>query len=113
MDTTGGTKVGVIGDAILDEEGRIRAFSLSRVFVEGPVAESRTIYQAAIVDKGQVDGLMTVDLAKVEQQSQAGEIIEEAALQAITPPAVPPAMPEDLPAEELMEPSPFRLEEEE
>ena len=115
VDTTGGTKVGVIGDAILDEEGRIRAFSLSRVFVEGPVAESRTIFQAAIVDKGQVDGLMTVDLAKVEQQSQAGEIIieEEAALQAITPPAVPPAMPEDLPAEELMEPSPFRLEEEE
>ena len=48
-------------------------FTLSRVYVEGPVAESRTIYQAAIVDKGQADGTMTVDLTVVEQQSQAGD----------------------------------------
>ncbi|HZD10957.1 MAG TPA: PRC-barrel domain-containing protein [Candidatus Binatia bacterium] len=73
VDTTGGTKVGVIGDAILDEEARIIAFSLSRVYVEGPVAESRTIYQAAIVDNGQQDGTMTVDLTVVERQSQAEE----------------------------------------
>lgn len=73
VDTTGGTRVGVVGDAILDEEARVIGFTLSRVFVEGPVAESRTIYQDAIVDKGQEDGRMTVDLAKVEQQSQAAE----------------------------------------
>lgn len=73
VDTTGGTKVGIVGDAILDEEARIIGFTLSRVYVEGPVAESRTIYNAAIVDNGQVDGVMTVDLTVVEQQSQAGE----------------------------------------
>lgn len=73
VDTTGGTRVGVIGDAILDDEARIIGFTLSRVFVEGPVAESRTIYQNAIVDNGQEDGRMTVDLAKVEEQSQIGE----------------------------------------
>lgn len=73
VDTTGGTKVGIVGDAILDEEARIVGFTLSRVYVEGPVAESRTIYQAAIVDNGQVDGTMTVDLNVVEQQSQAGD----------------------------------------
>ena len=73
VDTTGGTKVGVIGDAILDEEARIVGFSLSRVYVEGPVAESRTIYQEAIVDNGQQDGTMTVDLKIVEQQSHAEE----------------------------------------
>ena len=95
VDTTGGTKVGVIGDAILDEEARIIGFSLSRVFVEGPVAESRTIYQTAIVDNGQEDGRMTVDLAKVEQQSLAGGIVveEEAAL----PGALPGATPDDIP----------------
>jgi uncharacterized protein YrrD len=73
VDTTGGTKVGTIGDAILDESGRISGFSLSRVYVEGPIAESRTIYQEAIVDKGNEDGVMTVDLATVEQQIQDGE----------------------------------------
>jgi uncharacterized protein YrrD len=73
VDTTGGTKVGIIGDAILDEEARIIGFTLSRVYVEGPVAESRTIYQTAIVDNGQADGTMTVDLTLVERQSQAGD----------------------------------------
>lgn len=76
VDTTGGTKVGVIGDAILDEEARIVGFTLSRVYVEGPVAESRTIYQEAIVDRGQVDGAMTVDLTVVEKQSHAGAPLE-------------------------------------
>lgn len=73
VDTTGGTKVGVVGDAILDDMARIVGFALSRVYVEGPVSESRTIYQSAIVDNGQVDGVMTVDLTVVEQQSLAGE----------------------------------------
>lgn len=76
VDTTGGTKVGVVGDAILDEEARIVGFTLSRVYVEGPVAESRTIFQEAIVDKGQEDGTMTVDLTVVEQQSQASAPLE-------------------------------------
>lgn len=78
VDTTGGTKVGVIGDAILDEEARIVGFTLSRVYVEGPVAESRAIYQEAIIDKGQEDGTMTVDLTLVERQSQAGGPLDTA-----------------------------------
>lgn len=78
VDTTGGTKVGVVGDAILDEEARIVGFTLSRVYVEGPVAESRTIYQEAIVDKGQEDGTMTVDLTLVERQSHAGGPLDTA-----------------------------------
>lgn len=88
VDTTGGTKVGVVGDAILDEEARIVGFTLSRVYVEGPVAESRTIYQEAIVDKGQVDGKMTVDLTVVEQQSQADAPLEVAPEKAPEPEAV-------------------------
>lgn len=82
VDTTGGTRVGTIGDVLLDEEARIVGFSLSRVFVEGPVAESRTIYQAAVVDKGSEDNVMTVDLAKVEQQSQRDEVVTEKAPEA-------------------------------
>lgn len=99
VDTTGGTRVGVIGDAILDEEARIIGFTLSRVYVEGPIAESRTIYQEAIVDNGQEDGTMTVDLAKVEQQSQVG---------------APVALEEpEKPVSEPQEPAPYDLQEEE
>jgi uncharacterized protein YrrD len=79
VDTPGGTRVGNVGDAILDNEARIVGFTLSRVHVEGPIAESRSIFQEAIVDNGQQDGVMTVDLAKVEEQSQqeVHEIVEK------------------------------------
>jgi uncharacterized protein YrrD len=67
IDTPGGTKVGTIGDILLDGEARIIGFSLGKVFVEGPVADSRRILKGAIVDTGRDDGTMTVDLSKAEQ----------------------------------------------
>jgi len=51
----------------LDGEARITGFSLGKVFVEGPVAESRRIMKGAVVDTGRDDGVMTVDLSKAEQ----------------------------------------------
>lgn len=69
IDTPGGTKVGTIGDILLDEEAKIVGFSLGRVFVEGPVAKNRMIMKAAILDTGRDDGTMTVDLSKAEQTS--------------------------------------------
>lgn len=88
VDTTGGTKVGVIGDALLDKEARITGFVLSRVYVEGPVAESRTIYKAAIIDNGDEDGAMTVDLTVVELQAHAGDDAD------ITPPKLDTGAPD-------------------
>lgn len=73
IDTPGGTKVGAIGDILLDEEARVTGFSLGKVFVEGPVAESRRIMRGAIVDTGRDDGIMTVDLSKAEQTEPAEE----------------------------------------
>ena len=68
VDTPGGTKVGTIGDIILGEEAHIQGFTLARVHVEGPVAEQGTIPRDALIDTGQEDGRMTIDLPKVEQQ---------------------------------------------
>ena len=69
IDTPGGTKVGTIGDILLDEEAKIVGFSLGRVFVEGPVAKNRMIMKAAVLDTGRDDGVMTIDLSKAEQTS--------------------------------------------
>ena len=66
IDTPGGTKVGTIGDIILSEEGHITGFTLGRVFVEGPIAEKGTIPREALIDTGNIDGAMTIDLPKVE-----------------------------------------------
>lgn len=66
VDTPGGTRVGTIGDVILDEEGKINAFYLSRVLVEGPLAESKQIDRRAMIDSGQADGVLTIDLPRAE-----------------------------------------------
>ncbi len=70
MDTPGGTKVGAIGDIILGEEGHITGFTLAKVFVEGPIAQQGTLPREALIDTGNDDGIMTIDLPKVEQLQQ-------------------------------------------
>lgn len=70
VDTPGGTKVAKLGDVILNEEADVIGFSLSRVLVEGPIAEKRVVMRDAVLDLGDVDGGMTIDLAKVEGVGQ-------------------------------------------
>jgi uncharacterized protein YrrD len=65
-DTPGGTRLGVIGDVIVDQVGAITGFALSKAYVEGPLAEKRVISRSVVLDTGQEDGRMTVDLAKLE-----------------------------------------------
>jgi uncharacterized protein YrrD len=67
VDTPGGTKVGTVGDVLIDDEARIVGFSLSRVHVAGPIAENKLVLKEAILDNGGVDGVMTIDLAKAER----------------------------------------------
>ena len=74
VDTPGGTKVGTIGDIILGEEGHITGFALAKVFVEGPIAQQGSLPREALIDTGNDDGVMTIDLPKVEQlQSEVTE----------------------------------------
>ena len=68
VDTPGGTKIGRIRDVVLDAEARVTGFSLSQIAVEGPIADSKVIAGAAVVDTGQADGAMTVDLATAERE---------------------------------------------
>ena len=53
---------------IINHEGEIRGFSLSTVYVAGPIAENNAIARHTIQDVGQEDGSMTVDLEQAEQQ---------------------------------------------
>jgi uncharacterized protein YrrD len=69
VDTPGGTKIGRIGDVILNEQARVAGFSLTHLSVEGPVAENKAMARKALVDAGHEDGIMTVDLAQAEQEN--------------------------------------------
>ena len=66
VDTPGGTRLGQLGDVVVDAAGRITAFAMWKVFVEGPLADKRVIDRSAVLYTGQVDGRMTVDLSRLE-----------------------------------------------
>ncbi len=69
VDTSGGTKVGVIGDVMVNDVGQVIGFKLARVFVEGPIARKQVIAREVVTDVGTVDGAMTIDMAQAEQHS--------------------------------------------
>jgi sporulation protein YlmC with PRC-barrel domain len=69
VDTPGGTRVGIIGDIIIDDAGAVTGFKLGRVFVEGPITRKQAVAREVVVDTGAVDGVMTIDLPQAEQHS--------------------------------------------
>jgi uncharacterized protein YrrD len=66
LDTPGGTRLGLVGDVMVDSTGRVTGFALSRTFVEGPLSEKRMIDRSVVLDTGHQDGRMTVDLVKLD-----------------------------------------------
>jgi hypothetical protein len=53
----------------------LQAFKLSRLFVEGPLVKTQQIAREVILDPGDEDGIITIDLAKAEQQSSQGAAV--------------------------------------
>jgi uncharacterized protein YrrD len=68
VDTSGGTKVGQIGDIVFKKDGQVHGFGLSRVYVKGPVAERGAVALHTMLDGGSEDDPLTIDLEKAEQQ---------------------------------------------
>jgi uncharacterized protein YrrD len=68
VDTLGGTKVGNIGDVVLEKDDGVLGFSLGRVHVKGPVAERRSVALHAMLEPGSEDKPMTIDLERAEKQ---------------------------------------------
>lgn len=65
--TPGGTKLGTVGDVILDENGSVTGLSLSRVFVKGPLAEQGTVQREVIVESSHEEEIIHVNLAMFEE----------------------------------------------
>ena len=68
VDSPGGTKIGKVGDVIINKEGKVLGFSLSQVYISGPVAENRSVAIHTVQAVGNEDGVMTIDLEQAEQQ---------------------------------------------
>jgi uncharacterized protein YrrD len=68
VDTSGGTKVGRIGDVVIKKSGEVRGFGLDQIYVKGPVAQRRSVALHTMLDTGSENDPLTIDLEKAEQQ---------------------------------------------
>ena len=93
VDTPGGTRIGTVGDVVLDEEGAVTAYALSRVLVEGPIGQTRAIYREAVTDPGHDDGIMTINLKRAEDPNY----VEPEP----TPAPTPVAQPQEKPPQDI------------
>jgi uncharacterized protein YrrD len=66
IETEGRTKIGTVGDVVLDTEARVLGFTLQRVHVQGPLEERKAIARSAIIDAGSKDRPMLATLAEAE-----------------------------------------------
>lgn len=62
--TEKGVRVGVINDVLVDENGRVVGYDLARVFIKGPVAESKQV--PAHVTRSIGPDLIIVDSEQLE-----------------------------------------------
>jgi uncharacterized protein YrrD len=69
VNTPGGTKIGRVGDIILDEDAKIVGFSLSQTFVSGPVADNKAVSRSAMIEPGDGnnEGVIIIELAAAER----------------------------------------------
>lgn len=62
----GGTKLAAIEDVVLDAEANVLGFTLGKVYVQGPLAERKTIARSAIASVSGKDKPMPTTLAQAE-----------------------------------------------
>jgi uncharacterized protein YrrD len=89
VETSGGTKVGTVGDLLFDEQAQVAGVVLSRVHVSGPIAEKKVVLRSAIIEPGGREGAMIVDLSMTEKH-----VSGEPELRVEAPPAPAAETPE-------------------
>jgi sporulation protein YlmC with PRC-barrel domain len=66
IQTDRGAKIGAIGEVVLDREARVLGFTLSRVYVPGPLQDKKSVVRSAIVAVGSKELPVIADLSKAE-----------------------------------------------
>lgn len=74
IQTSGNTLIGSIGDIYLGPMGQVKALALAKAQIESPVASAGLIMRDAILEIGEGDSPIIVDLSVAERQSMTPEI---------------------------------------
>jgi uncharacterized protein YrrD len=73
METTGGTKIGTVGDVAFDDDDSVVGFALAKVHVQGPVAAAKQVALSAVTSFGDKHTAMMVDLQAAETAANDAE----------------------------------------
>ncbi len=65
--TDGKTKIGTVGDIVVDSNLNVLGFAFDKVHVKGPLAETRAIAREAITSLGKRNGSMIATLGQAER----------------------------------------------
>jgi uncharacterized protein YrrD len=74
IQTDGGTRIGVVDDILMGDDGAVQGFALGKVYVQGPLAERKTIARGAITNLGNRDNPMIASLPKAEGMDPAAPV---------------------------------------
>lgn len=66
IQTDGGTKIGTVGDVLVNDKLEVVGFALDRIYVTGPLAASKTIARAAISELGGAERPMITVMEQAE-----------------------------------------------
>ncbi len=66
VQTNRGAKIGTLGEVVLERDGRVLGFTLSRVAAPGPLQEKKALVRAAITSLGDKTLPVIADLARAE-----------------------------------------------
>lgn len=66
---SGGTRIGSVADVYLNSSGAVRAVALAKVQFKSPVASAGFFMRDVVLDVGDDDIPMIIDLARAERQS--------------------------------------------
>jgi uncharacterized protein YrrD len=72
-----GTRVGQIGDVLIDTHGTLRGYELSKVFIEGPVADSKRITADATHSLGKDVLVVNTIQALTHPDEKKGRAVDE------------------------------------
>ena len=67
IQTEGGTRLGTIGDVIVDESGEVLGFAFGKLYFEGPLADSKAISRAAVLRHGEENTPAVASLEEAEK----------------------------------------------
>ena len=71
--TEQGVRIGIVGDVLVNETGKVVSYDLARVFIEGPISESRQIPLEATRSLGPDVIIVDSSMLEIPQMEDADE----------------------------------------